>query len=103
MPNAHSIGKLYWHRIRLDRSSPLHHRYPTTEYEHPFRTAIGHVLRFPGVRLGVVVGKWSGHLDEDEAGYTATQGEPVGELATAPEEVQIRARNYGWLVPDDGS
>ena len=77
MPQTHSAGRLFWHKIRLQRTAPLYHRFPTQEYEEPYRTTIGHVLHVPGFKTGIVVGRWWYAVDpslEQQTLLAAMQG-----------------------------
>ena len=98
MPQTHMLGAgLFWHKIRLVKNCPRHHRYATYEYEPPSRVAYSHVFRVFR-RFGVVVGRWHSLLDEDVAAMEAVKGRP----AKITEEVADRVRHYGWTIRPAG-
>lgn len=66
MPRTHDVGRLYAHRIRLEKGTPLHHRYWTVEYEEPFRAGYSHIWRLPKTRLGLVLGRWGARAEDIE-------------------------------------
>lgn len=76
VPEAHSAGRLFWHKVRLQRGTPFHHRFETYEYEPPFRSANSHILRVFR-SFGVVAGIWGPPMDEEEANMAAVQGSVI--------------------------
>lgn len=55
---THGIGRFFYHSISLKKSSPLVHRYPTHEVDHPYRWANSVILRLPWSSKGLTVGWW---------------------------------------------
>jgi hypothetical protein len=76
MPETHTVGRAFWHRIRLRTDAPRHHRFITYEYEPPFRSSDSHIFRVAR-NFGLVVGLWGPPMDEDEANMSAVQGHVV--------------------------
>lgn len=88
----HDLGPLFWHKIRLQKKSPLIHRFPSHEVEEPFRVSNSIVLRLPWASRGIVVGWWrhSGH-SEQEMLVAAMQGRVMAaEEFDEAEKQQIR-------------
>lgn len=84
-----NIFPFFWHRVRLAKDAPRHHRFPTFEYEHPRRYADAHVIRLVG-HFALVFGRWhEDRLDEDEAPALAAQAHPT--------ELTDKVR-YDWKV-----
>lgn len=62
----HTYGRVFWHSIRLQKKSPIFHRYPTHEVEQPYRWSNSLIFRLPWSERGLVVGWWQ-HVERDEA------------------------------------
>lgn len=104
MPEVHQLGpKAFWHPIALGRKHPLVYRSRTQETETPFRNGASLVLRIPCTRVGVVVGRWSGRLsDEESALMAAVQGRKTEDAPAAVREWDAsHADGYvGQVNPD---
>lgn len=98
MPATRDLGKVYAHAVRLARSAPLYHQYPTYEFEHPYRYGNGHVFRAPFSGRGVVVGRWLSSLPEEVATMKAMQGRDLDHFEAVDDDVQGRVRNLGWEI-----
>lgn len=60
------LDRLFWHlQPGLSPDAPLLHFAPSHEIEEPFRSSNSAVVRLPGTRTGLVVGRWGiTHGDE---------------------------------------
>lgn len=56
--SIHSMGPLFVHGIKLQKKSPILHRYPSHEIEEPFRWSNSLILRMPKSFRGLVIGLW---------------------------------------------
>lgn len=81
MPAVHQIGKTRFIQTMQypSRRFPLVDRGFTQEIEYPYRKGDSLVLRAPLSRWALVVGKWTGSLDEQEALETALSARWVGD------------------------
>lgn len=92
LTKVHTIlDRWYWHKARVQRSAPLHHRYKTQETLFPYRYAYSHILHLWPTRLSVVVGKWSGKGTSDSL-VEAVDGDIIGEV----DELWLFKRYYGF-------
>lgn len=55
---THDFGPLFVHGIKLQKKSPIFHRYPSHEIEEPYRWSNSLIIRIPWCRQGLVVGLW---------------------------------------------
>lgn len=63
---THDVGRLFFGLIGLERGTPLFHRAPITEIEHPFRVSSTFIVRI--WKWGLLFGIWhEGFADEAEA------------------------------------
>ena len=100
MPQTRGIGKLFWHGIRLRPDSPRHHRHPTVEYEHPYRSADAHVFRLRR-NSGVAIGWWgpAGDFDVEDAAYADhIMGAVQGREQTSNERFKRISEKITWIV-----
>jgi hypothetical protein len=75
MPKVHNIGKnhfVQYFRLPADWGKKFVVRGETQEISEPFRTSRPFMIRLPFYRT-LVVGKWSGQLDEEQALRKAIQ------------------------------
>lgn len=81
MPAVHQIGKNRFIQTMQypSRKFPIVDRGFTQEIEWPFRKGSSWVIRVPLSRLALVLGKWTGSLDEQEALESALSARWVGE------------------------
>lgn len=102
MPATHTIGDRYWHFIRLQKTAPRKHYWPTFEYEWPYRRSQATIVRLVG-KLGIAYGRWEAEtMEPDEAAFNATNGrverpDVVGEGGTTIEEQ--RELTYQHTLP----
>lgn len=75
-------GDYFWHSIRLKKKSPLFHRWPTYEAEHPYRQSNSLIFRLPWSEKGLVVGKWGKETGNED---TALLGGMGGRVMDDPE------------------
>lgn len=95
MPDAHTIARRwYWTTHRFPRGTEPRLREPaeTREYDPPFRVGRGTVYRVPLTRRGLILGRWTSVMDEDEAPWLAMGGY---ELDATTEDVK------GWTPSDE--
>ena len=52
------LGPLFVHSIKLQKKSPIFHRYPSHEIEPPYRWSNSLIVRIPWTRQGFVWGLW---------------------------------------------
>jgi hypothetical protein len=91
MPKIHNIGKqhfIQYFRLPAQWGWKIIVRGETQEIEEPFRTAKPYMIRLPFYRT-LVIGKWTGQLNEEEALRKAIQ-----ERVLADEDFQ-----EGWTPP----
>lgn len=55
---THELGPLFVHGIKLQKKSPVFHRYPSHEIDAPYRWSNSLIVRIPWCRQGVVLGFW---------------------------------------------
>lgn len=81
MPAVHYIGKKWFTQFMRypTRKFPIVDRGHTQEIEWPFRTGDSWVVRVPATTAAMVVGKWVGSLDEQEALESALSARWVGD------------------------
>lgn len=53
-----SVGPLFVHSIKLQKKSPIFHRYPSHEIEEPYRWSNSLIVRIPWSTYGFVLGFW---------------------------------------------
>lgn len=71
----YDIGKLFWHTIRLQKKSPIFHRYPSHEVEEPYRWSNSLIVRIPWSPYGLVLGIWQAtERTEEQMLLEALQG-----------------------------
>lgn len=88
----HDLGPLFVHRIKLEKKSPIFHRYPSHEVEAPYRWSNSVIVRIPWCRQGLVVGLWrSTSRTEEQMLLEALEGRQMtdNEFSSA-EKVHIR-------------
>ena len=54
----HELGPLFVHSIKLQKKSPIFHRYPSHEVEEPYRWSNSLIVRIPWSSYGLVWGLW---------------------------------------------
>lgn len=74
------FDRWFWHRIRIEWSTPFHHRYKTQETLFPYRYAYSHIFHLPLTKLGIVIGRWSG-TGTSQSLLEAVDGGIIGEVA----------------------
>jgi hypothetical protein len=105
MPKVHNIGKqhfLQFFRLPANWRGKLVVRGETQEIDEPFRTSKPIMIKLPFYRV-LVLGKWSGQLNEEEALQKAIQGrvlkdEDFQEGWTAPAHQVAEADIWDWDV-----
>jgi len=87
VPVTHDITKhLFWHMLRLDKKSPLHHVQRSYEIQGPFRISYTHVYRLPLTTFAIAVGYW---LDEEDSGHHESLRARVNGQLQATSDVHI--------------
>jgi hypothetical protein len=97
MPKTHNIGKQHfvqYTRLPLKWGWKLVVKGWTQEIEEPFRTAKPYLFRLPFYRV-IIVGRWTGQLDEDNALALATEMRVLADEDFSDET--------GWQPPDETS
>lgn len=89
---THDIGSFFWHTIRLQKKSPIFHRYPSHEVEEPYRWANPLIIRIPWTEYGLVVGLWrTTNRTEEQMLVAALQGRQMtDEEFSEAEKAHIR-------------
>lgn len=91
---THELGRLFWHSIRLNKDSPIFHRYPTHEVDYPYRWANSLIIRLPGTSYGLVVGLWhSTDRTEEQTLLEALEGRSLGAMEFTEFDKQNIQRN----------
>ena len=88
----HDLGPLFVHGIKLQKKSPIFHRYPSHEVAPPYRWSNSLIIRIPWCRQGLVVGLWrSADRTEEQMLLDALEGRQMtdNEFSDA-ERVHIR-------------
>jgi len=63
------------HSIRLQKKSPIVHRFPSHEPDEPYRWSNSLIVRLPGTHYGFVVGLWRAtNRTEEQTLLEALQG-----------------------------
>lgn len=55
---VYNLGPFFLHTIRLQKKSPIFHRYPSHEVEEPYRWSNSLIVRIPWSSYGLVLGLW---------------------------------------------
>lgn len=81
MPEVHDIGsKHFTHRMDYPtKKFPLIDRGHTQEIEWPYRSGSSFVLRAPLTKRALVIGRWTGEVDEEQALIEAIGVRELGE------------------------
>ena len=88
----HDLGPLFTHGIKLEKKSPIFHRYPSHEVDYPYRWSNSLIVRIPWCRQGFVLGLWrSTNRTEEQMLLEALEGRQMDtdEFSDA-ERVHIR-------------
>lgn len=92
--SKHDLGPLFVHRIRLQKKSPLLHRYPSHEMDEPFRWSNSLILRLPWSHQGLVLGLWhSTDRTEEQTLLDALGGRQLSDIEFSNIEKQDIRRN----------
>lgn len=88
----HDLGPFFWHTIRLQKKSPIFHRYPSHEVEAPYRWSNSLIVRIPWTSQGFVLGLWrTTDRSEEQMLLDALEGRQMDDREfSEAEKVHIR-------------
>lgn len=98
LTKVHTVfERWFFHVVKVEKDTPLHHRYPTQEIDYPYRLCPqSHILRLWPARIGVVLGKWLKDMpmrDWEDSLIGAVQGDIIGSV----DELWLFRQYYGFF------